>query len=392
MSEDPKQEFLCDAMTEEIINALTKVPSLFVISRNSTFTYKGKRVKVKQVSEDLGVRYVLEGGIQRSGDRVRINAQLIDALTGHHIWAERYDRDLKDIFALQDEITMKILTGVQVKFEGGILFGGDASRAEKYAEKHYRGKQGLDCYLKLTEAEGHRERMNIKDNIVARRLAEESLAICPQNTEGYVILGLITLYDYRLGNTKSPRETLEKATELAQKALALDDSMGGPHSLLGWIYICKREYDKAITEGERAVALNPTHHNDLQSYASFLTYGGRPEEAIPLFQKAIRLSPFGPAYEYANFGHALRMTERFEEAVSAFKKAIEIAPDRLDVRLNMAATYSIMGLEKEARSEAAEVLRRDPKFSVDSAAKKLLYKDQSEIDKVVDALRKAGLK
>ena len=151
LSGDPKQEFLCDGMTEEIITALAKVPKLFVIARNSTFTYKGKPVKVNQVSEDLGVRYVLEGGIQRSGDRVRITVQLIDALTGHHLWAERYDRDLKDIFALQDEIAIKILTGVQMKLEGG-EFGGDVSRTEKYAEKYYRGKQGLDCYLKLTEA------------------------------------------------------------------------------------------------------------------------------------------------------------------------------------------------------------------------------------------------
>jgi adenylate cyclase len=317
---------------------------------------------------------------------------LIDAIKGHHLWAERYDRELKDIFALQDEITMKVLTGVQVKFEGGILFGGDASRAQNYAEKFYKRKRGLDCYLKLVEAEGHREQMNIKDNKVARQLAEESLTICPENPEGYVILGLITLYDYRLGNTKSPQETLEKAIELAQKALALNDSMGGPHSLLGWIYICKKEYDRAIIEGERAVALNPTQHNDLQSYASFLTYGGRPEEAIPLFQKAIRLSPFGPAYEYANFGHALRMTGRFEEALSAFKKAIEIAPERVDVRLGLAATYSIMGLEKEARAEAMEIFRRNPNFSLTSYAKKLLYKEQSEIDKVVNACRKAGLK
>ena len=144
MSEDPKQEFLCDGMTEEIITALTKMPRLFVIARNSTFTYKGKPVKVKQVSEELGVRYVLEGSVQRSGDRVRVAVQLIDALTGSHLWAERYDRDLKDIFALQDEITIKILSGVQAK----LALGGDVLNVEKLAEKHYRGKQGLDCYLK----------------------------------------------------------------------------------------------------------------------------------------------------------------------------------------------------------------------------------------------------
>ena len=214
MSEDPKQEFLCDGMTEDIITALSKVPRLFVIARNSTFTYKGKPVKVKQVSEELGVRYVLEGSLQRSGDRVRINAQLIDGLTGNHLWAERYDRDLKDIFALQDEINLKILTGVQAK-----LAGGDVLTAQKYAEKYYRGKQGLDCYLKLTEAIGYRDCWNIEDNNLARRMVEEAIAMCPENPMGYVFLGWIYHYDYILGNTKSPRETIDKGIELAQKPL-----------------------------------------------------------------------------------------------------------------------------------------------------------------------------
>ncbi len=389
---DPKQEFLGDAMTEEIITTLANVAGLFVIARTSTSVYKGKPANVKQISEDLGVRYVLEGGIQRSADRVRITVQLIDAITGQHLWAEHYDRDLKEIFALQDEITMKILTGVQVKFEGGELLGGDVSKAEKYAEKYYSGKLGFDCYLKLTQAMSYCQRFNIQDNNLARRMAEESIAICPENPEGYLILGLIHYYDYLLGNTKSPEETLEKAAELAQKTLSIDDSMGGAHSLLGLLYLAKREYNKAIAEGERAVALCPSNHNDLYCYGMFLSCAGRPEEAIPLFQKAIRSSPFGPAYEYINFGHALRMTGRFEEAISAYKKAIQIGHDRVDVHLNLAATYSLMGLEKEARAEAEEVLGRNPKFSVDSAAKKLPYKEQSEIDKIVNALRKAGLK
>ena len=176
ISEDPKQEFICDGMTESIITALSKVPRLFVIARNSTFIYKGKPVKVKQVSEELGVRYVLEGSFQRSGARVRITAQLIDALTGQHLWAERYDRDLKDIFALQDEITIKILTAIQVK----LTQGGEVLTAEKYADKYYRGKQGLDCYLKLTEAMGYIHRWNIEDNNLARGMIEEAIAMCPE--------------------------------------------------------------------------------------------------------------------------------------------------------------------------------------------------------------------
>jgi len=294
MSEDPKQEFLCDGMTEAIITALSKVPRMFVIARNSTFTYKGKPVKVKQVSEDLGVRYVLEGSLQRSGDRLRITAQLIDALTGNHLWAERYDRDLKDIFALQDEITIKILNGIRVK----LTMGGEVSMSQKYAEKYYRGKQGLNCYLKLMEASGYLQRFNIQDDNVARRMIEEAIAMCPENPMGYYMLGWVYHNDYWLGNTKSPQETLGKGIELAQKALAMDDSLAGPHGLLCALYTAKREYDKAIAEGERGAALNPGGTSELINYAASLCYAGRPEEAIQLFQKAIRLNPFNPAGLY----------------------------------------------------------------------------------------------
>ncbi|MGA2318931.1 MAG: tetratricopeptide repeat protein [Thermodesulfobacteriota bacterium] len=387
LSEDPKQEYFCDGMTEEIITALSKVPRLFVIAGNSTLRYKGKPVKFKQVSEDLGVRYVLKGGIQRSGNRVRITIQVIDALTGNELLAERYDRDLKDIFALQDEITMRILMEVRVKLEGG-----DVSRLEKYAEKYYRGKQGLDCYLKLIEASGYQARFNIEDNSLARRLAEDAIAMCPENPMGYVRLGSIYHYDYWLGTTKSPRETLEKSIELVQKALTMDDSMANGHSVLCMLYAHKGEYDKAIAEGERAVALSPGNWVSLTSYAHSLTLAGRPEEAIPLLQKAIRLTPFGGPNLYCESGLALRNAGRFEEAVSAFKKALQIAPDNILGHILLTATYSIMGREKEARAEATEVLRINPKFSLDYFAKRLTYKDQSEADKVVNALRKAGLK
>ena len=383
MSEDPKQEFLCDGITEEIITALSQVPRMFVIARNSTFTYKGKPVKVKQVSEELGVRYVLEGSIQRSGDRVRITAQLIDALTGNHLWAESYDRHLKDIFALQDEITIKVLGSTQVKLTEGGQFGGP--------EKYFKGKQGLDCYLKLTEASGYYQRWNIEDNNLARRTIEEAIAMCPENPMGYY-LGWVYNQNYWLGNAKFPRETIEKGMELAQKALAMDDSIASAHALLSALYQAKGEYDKAITEGERAVALDPGATISLVVYADSLTFAGRPEEAIPLYQKAIRLNPFGPSYLYRDFGRALRYAGRFEEAVSPLKKAIQLAPDNILAHIQLTSTYIWMGREKEARAEAAEVLRINPKFSLDLWAKKLPSKDQSKIDKEIDALRKAGLK
>ncbi|MBP1695743.1 MAG: adenylyl cyclase class-3/4/guanylyl cyclase [Deltaproteobacteria bacterium] len=384
MSEDPKQEFLSDGITEEIITALSKIRKLFVISRQSTFSYKGKPVKVKQVSEELGVRYVLEGSVQRSGGRIRINAQLIDALTGHHLWAERYERDLKDLFALQDEITMKILTATQVKLTEG-------EQALTFA-KYFRGKQGLDCYLKYLEGLKYHRGFNIEDARVARRIAEEAIAMCPDIPMIYVLMGFVHQLEYWLGIGQSPRESIEKGIEMVQKAIAMDDSVPIAHGLLGHFYSLKREHDKAIAEGERAVVLEPGGEVVHGFYGTSLNFAGRSEEAIPMYQKAIRLNPFGTTAIYLNFGNALRHTGRDEEAVSAYKKAIQLSPDNIIAHLLLAVTYIKMGREKEARAEAAEVLRINPKFSVDNFAKALPYKDQSVIERIIEASRKAGLK
>jgi adenylate cyclase len=226
----------------------------------------------------------------------------------------------------------------------------------------------------------------------ARRLAEEVIAMCPENPVGYVVLGWVYHHDYKLGNTKSPGETLEKSLELAQKALAMNDFLSGAHGLLCELYSTKGECDKAIAEGERAVALNPGGALVLSNYAVSLYNAGRSEEAIPLLQKAIRLTPFGPSYIYHNLGFALRNVGRYEEAVSAFKKAIQGVPDNITAHLGLTYTYISMGWEKEARAEAAEVLRINPKFSLDYYAKAFSVKDQSRRDRYVNALRKAGLK
>jgi adenylate cyclase len=275
------------------------------------------------------------------------------------------------------------------------LAGGDLSSAEKYAEKYFKGKQGLDCYLKLIEANGYIDRFNIEDNNLARRMIEEVVAMCPENPRGYNILGWTYHRDFLLGNTKSPQETLEKGMELAQKTLAMDDSPANAadaHSLLSALYQDKGEFDEAIAEGERSVALNPRGSRILVGYASVLNLAGRPEEAIPLCEKAIRLDPFGPSVLYRLLGTALRNAGRFEEAVSALKKAIQIEPNNIMAHSALAITYSLMGRENEARAEVAEVLRINPKFSVDYAVKSSRYKDQSLSDKLENALSKAGLK
>jgi adenylate cyclase len=220
----------------------------------------------------------------------------------------------------------------------------------------------------------------------------EALVMCPESSSAYHLLAATHMMDYWYGSGKSPQESIEKAIELARKAIALDDAYASPHGLLSFLYSIKREYEKALAEGERAVALDPNGADVYAWYATSLTFAKRPEDAIPLFQKAIRLNPFGPAWYFFNLGNALTNTRRFEEAVSEYKKALQRSPDNLLAHVLLATTYSRMGREKEARAEAAEVLRINPKFTTDYYVKTHPYKDQSVIDGLVDALRKAGLK
>jgi adenylate cyclase len=380
MSGDKEQEYFSDGITEEIITALSKIPHLFVISRQSTFTYKDKPVKVKQVSEELGVRYVLEGSVRKAGDKLRITAQLIDAITGHHLWAERYDRDLKDIFALQDEITLRIISALQVKLEG-----------VERSDLSVKGTDNLEAYLKLLQSREQAGRFTKEGNILARRYAEEAIALDPKYAGAYLRLSATLIMDLSYGTTESPEQSLRRAEECIQKALALDDSSGEAHAFLGRIYLSKRQYEKAIAEGERALALDPNSDFVQAALAYSLFFAGRFEEAIAMYQKAIRLNPF-PVWYSQMLASSYVQLGRYEEAIKEYKKALHRAPDSAMPHVGLAATYSLMGREKEAQDEAAEVLRIDPKFSLEHFAKSLLYKNQADLDRRIGALRKAGLK
>ncbi len=381
MSEDPKQEYFSDGITEEIITALSKVPRLFVIARNSTFTYKGKTVKVKQVAEELGVRYVLEGSVRKAGEKVRITAQLIDALSGHHLWAERYDRDLKDIFALQDEITLKITTALQVKLTLG-----------EQARLMAKGTTNLEAYLKLMQYREQVQWVTQEGNAAARKLAEEIIALDPKYPRGYLSLAVTHLTDVVLGLSASPQQSLARCIELAKKAVSLDDSYSFAYAVLGLAYVFAREHDKGVAEAERAVALDPNSAENLFYLAFGLCYAGRPAEAIPFIESAVRLNPIPLPVHLDWMAWAYRLTGRYEKAIEAAKKSIRVGPNNQYAHVNLLASYIALGLEKEARAEAAELLRINPNFSVDQSVKRMPFKNQAENDRLADALYKAGLK
>jgi adenylate cyclase len=381
LSGDPEQEYFSDGMTEQIITGLSKISSLFVIARNSTFAYKGQPVKIQQVSEELGVRYVLEGSVQKSGDKVRINAQLIDAIQGDHLWSETYDRVLKDIFAVQDDITQKILTALQVE-----LTRGEQARAFAI------GTDNLEAYLKYLQAHEKWIQMNKESNALARQLAEESIALDPNFAVVYLTLASTHMMDVFLGSSKSPKDSIKQAMELNKKAMALDDSLANAYSQLGLLYTMTRQHDKGVAEAERGVELNPNSASAHDLLGMTLSYAGRPEEAIPVFKKAIRLEPFAPSKYYYHLGGAYLRTGQCDEAISACEEAVRRGSNTPAAYRSATVAYSICGREEEARAAAAEVLRINPKFSLGSYAKTLPYKNKADIDLIIGALRKAGLK
>lgn len=380
MSGDPEQEYFSDGITEDLITDLSKVSGLFVIARNSAFTYKGKSAKVEQVGRELGVRYVVEGSVRRAGDRVRITAQLVDAETGYHLWTERYDRDLKDIFDLQDEVTQKIVAALKVKLTRREL--------ELLERKYTDNPEAYDCYLRGWEC---CLCFTKEANAEARRIYERAIALDPEYASAYVGLAWTYLNEWSFGWTEDPRH-LEQAFELAQKAIALDDSLPGAHTILGNVYLWKKQHEKAITEAERAVALNP---NDADSYAllgNILTFAERPEEALEVTEKAMRLNPHYPVFYLYNLGHAYHHMGRHEEAIAAQKRALTRNPDFMPAHFQLASIFSELGREDEARAEVAEILRINPNFTLEGARQKVPHKDQALLERSLEALRKAGLK
>ena len=380
LSGDPDQEYFSDGLTEEIIAALSSVPKLFVIARNSTFTYKGKPVKVQQVSEELGVRYVLEGSVRKAGNKVRITAQLIDALNGHHLWAQRYDRNLSDIFSVQDEITKNIITAMQVKLTEG--------EEVKAASK---GTNNLEAYLKYLQANELINKINPESNALAKKLAEEAIALDPEYAWTYYVLGRSHMVDVWVGSSKFPKESIGKAIALMQKAIALDGTNVHAHCLLGFLYSMTNQHDKAIAQSEKSVALNPNSAIAHFLMGKTLSFAGSWKESIPEYKIAMRLNPIPPNNYLWSLGLSFAYTEQYEEAKKWCEKAVHQEPNDLLARIMMTVVYSLSGYDEKARTEANEVLRIQPKFSLEKYKKKVTYKREVDRELFFSALRKAGL-
>jgi len=380
MSEDPKQEYFSDGLTDQIISGLSKIPNIFVIARNSTFTYKGKPVKVQKVAEDLGVRYVMEGSVQRTADRIRITTQLIDAINGHHVWSGRYDREPKDIFAIQDDITVKIIKAMRIELEG--------ESARQWAEKM---PDNLEILEKMLQARKLAYGYGKADLARAQQLFEEVIALDSEYAAAYAGLGYCHLVAVMFGWSESPAKSIETAFKYTQKALALDDKLDNGHYTLALLYLRTSQYEKALAEAERAVALNPNGAQARGVLAGIVGRLGRWKESVALAEKSIRLNPFPYPIHYVTLGRAYFMTEQYDEAIITFKKALNVNPNYLDAHAFLAACYSSLGRQAEAEDAAAEVLRIYPQFNLESYAKTQYYKHKTDMQREIAALQKAGL-
>lgn len=379
MSDDPGQEYFADGMTEDLITDLSKISGLFVIARNSVFTYKGKPVKVEQISRELGVRYVLAGSVRKADDRVRINAQLIDGTTGGHVWAERYDREIKEIFSLQDEVTEQIVEALAVKLI-----------PEEQKRIRLKETENPEAYDLALRGWAYFQQYSQETNALAKEVFEKAIALDPSFSSAHIGLVWSKLIAWRLGWSQDPH-IMEQVLQMAQKSVALNESLPEAHTLLGNVYLWTKQHDEAIEELERAIALDPNNAEALYALASAMTFVGRPNEAIRIIKKAMRLNPHYPERYVYNLGRAYFQIGRYREAIPSLTEALIKNPNFPPVLYYMAASYGQLGELELAREKVEEIKRLRPNFRSEIGNEKGLYKYEKDLERLDEGLRKAGL-
>lgn len=380
LSNDPQQEYFSDGITNDLITELSKLSDLLVIASNSVFTYKGRAVKVQEVSQDLGVRYVLEGSVQKAGARLRINAQLIDAGSGHHLWAERFDRTLEDVFALQDEITQKIVTALSVKLT-----------EEEHKRLAHRYTSSIEAYDYFLQALALVSLRTERENGRARTLYQRAIELDPTFARAYSGLALTYLEDFRQGWSMQPEESIEQALRLAKKAVALDDALPEAQLVLGQVYLSRKEHALAMEATRRSLALRPSYANAYVLLAAVHNYMGEPTDGLALMRKAMRLNPRATYVYFFVLGQAHYLLGEYDDALSALTVAYDRNQRYLPTRLLLAATYVRLDRLDDAGWLGDQVLADDPNFTLDRWMQTRPVADPAQLAGEVADLRKAGL-
>jgi adenylate cyclase len=380
-SGDPNQEYLSNGISDQLINDLSRLPGLFVIARNSSFAYKGKDVREHQIGTELGVKYLLEGSVQKAADRVRIEVQLVDASSGTEEWTQRFDRPFTDIFAMQDEIVGKVVTTV------GLI-----SNLDRLRLGHLAGTpstDNLEAYQDFLRAIEYYRRFTKDDNAQARQWLDKAIALDPKFSAAYSFLGSAYWIDVWSQWSGNPQVDLKRSAELAHKALSLDDSNSDALALLSRVDWMQRQFDQAVIDAQRAVAINPNSAAGYQALADAESSASRPEESLHAAEQAIRLDPAARDLDGYMLGTAYAEMRRYTEAVAVLKRCIAAYPNLLVAHFSLLAAYSEMGDDQDARAEATEVMRISPHFVL---SKQGVFKDAAANERWYKSARKAGLK
>ena len=380
MSGDPEQEYFSDGISEDIITDLSKLSELHVIARNSSFTYKGKPVDVKQVGRELGVHYVLEGSVRKAGNRVRVTGQLIDAASGAHIWADRFDRDLTDIFAVQDELTREIIAALKVKLTPG--------KKERLMRRNTIDEEAYDFFLRGRERAWLTTRSG---NVEARNLLGRAVAINPDFAAAHAFIGFTHVNDYINGWAEVPERSLQIGLEIAERAVQLDEAEPQGHYVLAVALGFNRQIDRGLAEARRSVALAPSFAQGHHSIARFLTLSGDPAGAISTLDAYMRLDPLYPDMALHFLAEARFSLGQFDEAVTALKQRLGRSPDSATSLALLASCYGHLGRINEARAAWAQVIKIAPDFSIERQRRVLPYRNPDDFDRRVDGLRKANI-
>ncbi len=380
MSSDPKHEFFADGIAEEIITALSRVPDLFVIARNSTFTYKGRAVRVQDVARELGVRCVLEGGVRVAGNKVRVTAQLIDGQSGHHLWAEHYDGELQDIFEVQENIARNIVLAMQVKLTYGEL------------ARLWEGQtQSLRAWEKMVQARGLYLRFNETDIVKARQYLKEAIELDPQYYGAMVLLGLTYWLDGRFSRTLDRENSLQQAAELVDRLFSLGHGDSGAHMLRGLIAWLRGQFDQAVKDCQRAVNLAPSDSWAVATLGQVCVFTGEPEQAAATLKAAMRLSPYHPNWYSLVLAWAYLWSGQLDAAGDAARAHLEREPDDPYSYVALATVLSFQDLDREAAAIIADLCQRYPGFGVRDLVRSEIYKEKEKCDRIIDNLRRAGL-
>ena len=385
MNADPEQEYFSDGITEDINTALSKINNLLVIARNSTFTYKGKAVDVRQISREQGVRYVLEGSVRKSGNRIRVTAQLIDATSGHHLWAERYDRELDDIFAVQDEIVREIVVALDVE-----LIEGEQAKAWSSGT---RNLEAWECFRLAVR--GALKDVSPEAKSSAKALLEKALEIDPAYAIAWVMLGWI--YQQYADVASLARDLheagdpLDSMLDCAQKAIAADSSCADAYALLAMYYLELKQFDEARKMAEKAVSFAPNNAESLGEASVVFNKTGSPERARELLRRAMRVCPMYRPGFLRGLGLSYYLLGQLDSAINAFKQSILRESEYLSAHTYLASIFGELGKLEEAKEPVREILRLTPDFSIKAYMKGLSFSDPEILIRMESGLRKAGL-